>query len=273
MQLAPVFFVRRRKRLMTRYSSTVGIAAVVCSALVIAIMHLRKADTLGPSRRPIDHRNAAQIGHSAELKPPLPASILVEQSAETSNGRNGTESLAHRPTSSAPPPVGLPRFAAGASKSIDSAPRAAEATRRARLNSFAHPTERADEQIVSETVSALTVELDYGVPLPVVLLPKDQLVTFEQASAESRITREFAQNLRLNGKFADVTKPDGAEPRSPAHRSPDTGSAPLTAEDGEIEDIYIDAQLRADERYRLLYGDTAYIHQAIKAALAALTEE
>jgi hypothetical protein len=259
---------------MTRYPAIVGIAAVACSALVVAIISLRNADTVRASRASTDHRNnAAQIGRSPELKPPLPASISVEQSAETSIRRDRTEALAYRPASSAPPPIGRPRFASEASKPIDSVPRLAEANRRAPPTSFAHPTERADEQIVSEMVSALTVELDYGVPLPVVLLPRDQPATFEQASAESRITSEFAKSLRLSEKSANAKEAGAADPRLPAQRSSDTGNAPLTAEEGQIEDVYIDAQLRADERYRLLYGDTAYIHQAIKAARAALTEE
>lgn len=93
----------------------------------------------------------------------------------------------------------------------------------------------------------LVLALDAGVKTPVALLEDNEgsRLSVQQAGAKNQIADDFSREV--------------SEAATERH----VGAA-------DIEDVWLDAQARADERYRLLFGDANYQQQIVRAAQEAL---
>ncbi len=93
--------------------------------------------------------------------------------------------------------------------------------------------------------SDVVLEIDRGVQRPVALLENKQSLSPEQANAKDRIAEEFAEKVS-----------EAARNRA--------GDAP------PVDQVWLEEQARANERYRLIFGDDAYNLDTVRAAQEAL---
>ena len=97
---------------------------------------------------------------------------------------------------------------------------------------------------IAESTTVM-LELDRGVQRPIALLESGKKLTGEQAKAKDQIAEEFETKI------------------SEAARAPSGNAAP-------VDQVWLEEQARANERYRLFFGDDAYNVEIVRAAQEAL---
>lgn len=106
--------------------------------------------------------------------------------------------------------------------------------------------------VVQPARGPMILEVSPGVRLPAILMEADEVLSPQAAAIKERIAEEFAQEIR------DAVDPEKSEDPSKPEVAPDE---------------FDPAVRRADERYRMFFGDAAYNQRTMQAAKQAVSEK